>query len=196
VAEPQDAAGRGCFYPPRPGTGPAKCYRADSYSGQAGSAYGRCIAVRFPSGESCVEVDGRVAARHRVSTAPPHHRGSANAVTDHNVGVEQGFEGRKLHSAEASQLCAKLRDLINRGPGKDDVEALNGAVTKPAWQSKPSCYLVATDDRMIPPPAQRFMAKRAGSSVVEIKGSHAVYVSQPEAIAELIGKAAKSIATK
>jgi pimeloyl-ACP methyl ester carboxylesterase len=73
------------------------------------------------------------------------------------------------------------------------VVALNGAVTEPAWQRKPSWYLVATDDRMIPPAAQRSMSKRAGSSVVEVKGSHAVYVSQPEAVAELIKKAAKSL---
>ena len=76
------------------------------------------------------------------------------------------------------------------------VVALNGAVTEPAWQSKPSWYLVATDDRMIPPAAQRSMSKRAGSSVVEVKGSHAIYVSQPEAVAELIKKAAKSFSMK
>ena len=76
------------------------------------------------------------------------------------------------------------------------VVALNGAVTEPAWRSKPSWYLVATDDRMIPPAAQRSMSKRAGSSVVEVKGSHAVYVSQPEAVAELIQKAAKSVSMK
>jgi pimeloyl-ACP methyl ester carboxylesterase len=76
------------------------------------------------------------------------------------------------------------------------VVALNGAVTRPAWESKPSWYLVATDDRMIPPPAQRAMSKRAGSSVVEVKGSHAVYVSQPQAVADLIKKAAKSLSMK
>jgi len=76
------------------------------------------------------------------------------------------------------------------------VDALNGAVTEPAWKAKPSWYLVATDDRMIPPAAQRAMSKRAGSSVVEVKGSHAVYVSQPEAVAELIRKAAKSLSMK
>ena len=74
--------------------------------------------------------------------------------------------------------------------------ALNGAVTQPAWKSKPSWYLVATDDRMIPPAAQRAMSSRAGSSVVEVKGSHAVYVSQPQAVAELIKKAAESLSTK
>jgi pimeloyl-ACP methyl ester carboxylesterase len=71
------------------------------------------------------------------------------------------------------------------------VEALQGAVTTPAWKAKPSWYLVASDDRMIPPPAQRAMSQRAGSTVAEVAGSHAVYVSQPAAVASLIAKAAK-----
>ena len=71
--------------------------------------------------------------------------------------------------------------------------ALGGAVSAPAWKSKASWYLVATDDKMIPPPAQRAMSKRAGSTVVEVKGSHAVYVSQPAAVADLIEKAAKGV---
>ncbi len=71
------------------------------------------------------------------------------------------------------------------------LEALNGAVTQPAWKTKPSWYMVATDDRMIPPPAQRLMAKRAGATVIEVPGSHSVYVSQPSAVAGLIAKAAK-----
>jgi pimeloyl-ACP methyl ester carboxylesterase len=70
------------------------------------------------------------------------------------------------------------------------VEALNGAISQPAWRSKPSWYLVATEDKMIPPDAQRFMSKRARSTVVEVRGSHAVYVSQPQAVASLIEKAA------
>lgn len=70
------------------------------------------------------------------------------------------------------------------------LNALNGAVTQPAWRTKPSWYLIATDDRMIPPPAQRLMSKRAGSAVVEAKGSHAVYVSHPDVVAALIERAA------
>jgi pimeloyl-ACP methyl ester carboxylesterase len=70
------------------------------------------------------------------------------------------------------------------------IEALNGTVTRPAWKAKPSWYLVATDDRMIPPDAQRAMAKRAGSSVEEVHGSHSVYVSQPDVVAGIIEKAA------
>jgi pimeloyl-ACP methyl ester carboxylesterase len=75
------------------------------------------------------------------------------------------------------------------------VGALSGTISEPAWRTKPSWYLVATDDRMIPPPAQRFMSQRAGSTVVEVAGSHAIYVSQPKAVAALIERAAKSTST-
>jgi pimeloyl-ACP methyl ester carboxylesterase len=72
------------------------------------------------------------------------------------------------------------------------VHALQGAVSRPAWKSLPSWYLVATDDRMIPPAAQRAMAGRAGSTVAEVRASHAVYVSQPDAVVELIARAGKA----
>jgi pimeloyl-ACP methyl ester carboxylesterase len=70
------------------------------------------------------------------------------------------------------------------------VDALGGAITEPAWRHTPSWYLLATEDRMIPPPAQRMMAERAGATVVEAAGSHAIYVSQPAAVADLIRQAA------
>ncbi len=73
------------------------------------------------------------------------------------------------------------------------VEALTGTITEPAWKTRPSWYLVAADDGMIPPPGQRLMAKRAGATVVEVSGSHAVYVSQPDAVVALIAKAAKGV---
>jgi pimeloyl-ACP methyl ester carboxylesterase len=73
------------------------------------------------------------------------------------------------------------------------VAALSGKVSEPAWKTKPSWYLIATDDKMIPPDAQRAMSKRAGSTVVEVKGSHAIYVSQPSAVAALIEQAAKKV---
>ena len=71
------------------------------------------------------------------------------------------------------------------------VEALAGTITNPAWKTKPSWYLIATEDKMIPPAAQQAMSKRAGSTVVEAKGSHAIYVSKPQAVAALIENAAK-----
>ena len=73
--------------------------------------------------------------------------------------------------------------------------AISGAISEPAWRTKPSWYLVTTEDRMIPPDAQRAMSKRAGATVVEVKGSHAIYVSQPRAVADLIEQAAKSVKT-
>ena len=73
------------------------------------------------------------------------------------------------------------------------VGALGGTISEAAWKTKPSWYLVATEDKMIPPPAQRFMSKRAGSTVVEERGSHAIYVSQPKAVAAIIAKAAESV---
>lgn len=71
------------------------------------------------------------------------------------------------------------------------VEALNGTISEPARKTKPSWYLVTTEDKMITPGAQRSMFKRAGTTVVEVKGSHAVYVSQPQAVAALIEEAAR-----
>ena len=76
------------------------------------------------------------------------------------------------------------------------VGALSGKISEAAWRTKPSWYLVATEDKMIPPPAQRLMSKRAGSTVVEVAGSHAIYVSQPDAVAKLINTAAKGINKK
>jgi pimeloyl-ACP methyl ester carboxylesterase len=75
------------------------------------------------------------------------------------------------------------------------VEALTGTISKPAWKAKPSWYLVATDDRMIPPAAQRAMSKRAGSTIIESRGSHAIYVSEPEAVAAIIRKAAQGVSS-
>jgi pimeloyl-ACP methyl ester carboxylesterase len=72
------------------------------------------------------------------------------------------------------------------------LEALNGAISTPAWKSKPSWYLLVTEDKMIPPDAQRFMSKRAGATVEQVQGSHAIYVSNPQAVAQLIEKAAES----
>jgi hypothetical protein len=71
------------------------------------------------------------------------------------------------------------------------VAAFTGVISEAAWRSKPSWYLLTTEDRMIPPPAQHFMSQRAGATVVEVAGSHAVFISQPAVVANLIVQAAK-----
>ena len=99
----------------------------------------------------------------------------------------------KFHESFAADVGAEKAAFMADSQVPWGVEALSGAITKPAWKTKPSWYLVATDDKMIPPAAQQIMSKRAGSTVVETKGSHAVYVSKPEAVAALIEKAARDV---
>jgi pimeloyl-ACP methyl ester carboxylesterase len=71
-------------------------------------------------------------------------------------------------------------------------DALNEAVSEPAWRTRPSWYLVTTDDQMIPPPTQRAMSERAKAAVTETPANHAVYVSQPTVVAQLIKQAANA----
>jgi pimeloyl-ACP methyl ester carboxylesterase len=92
----------------------------------------------------------------------------------------------KFHEAFAADVDAESAAFMADSQVPWGLEAAGGTVSEPAWRSKPSWYLVATDDRMIPPPAQREMSARAGSTVTEVAGSHAIYVSQPAAVAELI----------
>jgi pimeloyl-ACP methyl ester carboxylesterase len=99
----------------------------------------------------------------------------------------------KFHASFAGDVSAEQAAFMADSQVPWGVDALGGTVSEPAWRSKPSWYLVATEDRMIPPPAQRAMSARAGSTVVEVAGSHAIYVSQPEAVAELIKQAASVV---
>jgi pimeloyl-ACP methyl ester carboxylesterase len=96
----------------------------------------------------------------------------------------------KFAASFAGDLPAGQASFMSDSQVPWGVAALEGAVTDPAWRIKPSWYLVATDDRMIPPPAQRAMAERAGATVTEVAGSHSIYVSQPKAVASLIKQAA------
>jgi len=96
----------------------------------------------------------------------------------------------KFAASFAADVDAARAEFLADSQVPWGADALSGRVIQPAWKSKPSWYLVATDDRMIPPAAQRRMAKRAGATIAEISGSHAIYVSRPEAVAALIAKAA------
>jgi pimeloyl-ACP methyl ester carboxylesterase len=100
------------------------------------------------------------------------------------------LDREKFAASFAGDLPAEDAQFLADSQVPWGVAALAGAVTEPAWQTKPSYYLVATDDRMIPPPAQRLMAERAGATVTETGGSHAVYVSKPAEVAAFIKQAA------
>ena len=97
----------------------------------------------------------------------------------------------KFAAAFAADVPAREAAFMADSQVPWGIEALNGEVSEPAWRSKPSWYLIATDDRMIPPPAQRAMAERAGSTVAEEAGSHSIYISQPRAVTGLIEQAAR-----
>ena len=100
------------------------------------------------------------------------------------------LDKEKFADAFAADVRPELASFMAASQCPAGIAAVEGKVTAPAWKVKPSWYLVATADKMIPPDAQRLMAKRAGAAVVEAKGSHAIYVSQPQAVAKLIETAA------
>jgi pimeloyl-ACP methyl ester carboxylesterase len=100
------------------------------------------------------------------------------------------LDREKFHASFAGDLPAEEAAFMADSQVPWSVDALGGQITEAAWRTKPSWYLVATEDRMIPPPAQRTMSARAGSTVVEAAGSHAIYVSQPAAVVALIEQAA------
>jgi pimeloyl-ACP methyl ester carboxylesterase len=99
----------------------------------------------------------------------------------------------KFFDSFAADVDAELASFMAASQVPWGVAALEGKVTEPAWKVKPTWYLVATDDKMIPPPAQRQMAERAGAITAETSGSHAVYVSNPKAVADLIARAAVNV---
>ena len=102
------------------------------------------------------------------------------------------LDSTKFHDSFAADVDAEKAALMADSQVPWAVAALSGAIDEPAWKTKPSWYLVATEDTMIPPPAQRFMSKRAGATVTEVPGSHAIYMSRPTAVAAFIEQAANS----
>lgn len=151
--------------------------------------------------------DPKVAALVYIAAfAPDKGESVASLIKDPPPGApvppilppQAGFlflDASKFATSFAADVPKDKADFMAQSQVPWGLEALNGAVTQAAWRNKPSWYLVATDDKMIPPPAQRSMSKRAESTVVEVKGSHAVYVSRPDAVAALIEQAAKGVTT-
>jgi pimeloyl-ACP methyl ester carboxylesterase len=102
----------------------------------------------------------------------------------------------KFHASFAGDLSADLAAFMADSQVPWGVDAVAGQVSEPAWRTKPSWYLVTRDDKMIPPPLQRSMSGRAGSTTVEVTASHSVYVSQPAAVTACIKQAASAVAAR
>jgi pimeloyl-ACP methyl ester carboxylesterase len=108
---------------------------------------------------------------------------------------QDGFlflDREKFHDSFAADVSEEDAAFMADSQVPWGVDALGGTVTEPAWKTKPSWYLIATEDRMIPPPAQEQMSERAGATVDSVAASHSVYVSQPAAVVDLIKKAASA----
>jgi pimeloyl-ACP methyl ester carboxylesterase len=99
----------------------------------------------------------------------------------------------KFHESFAGDVPADVAEFMADSQVPWGVDALAGTISEAAWRSKPSWYLVASDDRMIPPPAQRSMAERAGATVSEVEASHSLFLSQPAAVAEIIEQASSEV---
>ena len=122
-----------------------------------------------------------------IQSAPP------DAPKPPILAPQEGFlllDRSKFAGSFAADVKPELAAFMADAQVPWGLGAITGTISQPAWKSKPSWYLLTTEDKMIPPDAQRFMSKRAGANVVETKASHAVYVSQPDAVASIVEAAA------
>ena len=122
-----------------------------------------------------------------IQSAPP------DAPVPPILPPQEGFlllDRSKFAASFAADVKPELAAFMADSQVPWGVGAITGTISQPGWKSKPSWYLLTTEDKMIPPDAQRFMSKRAGAKVVETKASHAVYMSQPEAVASIVEAAA------
>jgi len=168
---------------------------------------GPCVLVGHSYGGVVISeagTDDSVAALVYIAAFAPDTGESVNSIlADPEPGApvppilppQDGFlflDRDKFHASFAGDLTEAEARFMADSQVPWGVDALGGEVTQPGWRSKPSWYLVATDDHMIPPPAQRAMAERAGATVSEVAASHSLYVSQPAATADVIRQAAQA----
>jgi pimeloyl-ACP methyl ester carboxylesterase len=151
--------------------------------------------------------DPKVAALVYIAAFAPDKGESVNTlIADPAPGApvppilppREGFlflDREKFRDSFAADVNAEQAAFMADSQVPWGVDALSGSITDPAWRVKPSWYLVTTEDRMIPPPAQRAMSKRAGSTVTEVAGSHSVYIAHPQAVADVIEKADAAISS-
>ena len=166
-----------------------------------GHSYGGAVITEAGTGD-------KVATLVYIAAFAPDKGESVNAlIADPPPGApvppilppQDGFlflDREKFHASFAGDLPAADAAFMADSQVPWGVDALGGMITEPAWRARPSWYLLTTEDKMIPPPAQHFMSGRAGATTVEVAASHSVYVSQPAAVAALIRQAATAAAAR
>ncbi|MFJ6633562.1 alpha/beta fold hydrolase [Streptomyces sp. NPDC091376] len=135
-----------------------------------------------------------LSAKYPGSTLGPTIKKVPFPLPGGGTGTDQYIKADKFHDQFAADVPTSVTDLMAATQRPVAASALEEKATKAAWKTIPSWTLITTEDRNIPPAAQRFMARRAHAHTVEVNASHAVSVSQPGAVTRLIERAARSAA--
>ena len=122
-----------------------------------------------------------------LKDAPPDPNSPILPPTDGFIWLDRN----KFHANFCADLPASKAKFMADSQVPVGLAAFDTDLTTGAWKIKKSWYIVATEDKMIPPDAERGMAKRANAEATEIKSSHAVYISHGAEVAKIIEKAAK-----
>ncbi|MDI5911593.1 MULTISPECIES: alpha/beta hydrolase [Streptomyces] len=133
-------------------------------------------------GESALQLAGQFPGSELGAALVPR----AYPIPGGEPGTDGYIDAAKFRAVFAADLPASQTRLMAATQRPGSVQGLSGPSGAPAWKAVPSWYLIPTQDKVIPPAAQRFMAKRAGSKVTEIQSSHVVMISHPEAAARII----------
>jgi len=134
--------------------------------------------------------DNGESALQWLQTAPP---AAENGVLPPDEKGIVYYDKDKFHAGFCADVTKEESDFMYASQGAFYAKGLVTPITNAAWRNKPAFGIVATDDKSIEPSIQRNMYKRSNTKVTEIKGSHAVYVSQPVKVAAVIIEAVKSM---
>jgi pimeloyl-ACP methyl ester carboxylesterase len=126
-----------------------------------------------------------------LSKQGPPSPGAATIWPDNHGFLWINREGfHEAFAADADPVEASVMAAVQKPLS---LASFTGKEGVPAWKKIPSWYLVCTNDHMIPPPAQEFLAKRMGATVRSVPSSHAPFISHPHEVADIIALAAASL---
>lgn len=123
-----------------------------------------------------------------LQTAPPAPENGVLPPDDKGIAY---YDKAKFHAGFAGDLSKEQADFMYASQGAFHAQGFGTPITKAAWRTKPSYGIVATEDKSINPDIERAMYKRSNTKITEIKGSHVVFISQPQKVANVIIEAAK-----
>jgi len=126
-------------------------------------------------------------------TAPPAPENGVLPPDDKGIVY---YDKEKFHPGFCADVSEADAAFMYASHGAFYGQCFVSPITEAAWRTKPAFGIIATEDKSINPEIQRSMYKRSNTQVIEVKGSHAVYISQPEKVGAFIAEAAKSLSEK